>query len=182
MFKPFQIPYQLPISDLPQVIAANNIRETNTFMHWCIYFFTILSQVVGQIFLWKDIGIFLLTIHFTSHLILRGFWNVNGYFSSGWSCIYPEGHCFDLDEGRQRKSGCSWPCPTLWRNVPEMSTSHNLLCGRQCAGAHECIIPSRRHRYLFCEFWNDFSNRQPDLMGCIVTLVALVELLSVMCV
>ena len=39
MFKPFQIPYQLPISDLPQVIAANNIRETNTFMLWCIYFF-----------------------------------------------------------------------------------------------------------------------------------------------
>ena len=33
-----------------------------------------------------------------------GFWNVNGYFSSGWSCIYPKGHCFDLDKGRQRKS------------------------------------------------------------------------------
>ena len=56
---------------------------------------------------WTNISLeghwhFLLTIHFTSHLILRGFWNVNGYFSSGWSCIYPKGHCFD--EGRQRKS------------------------------------------------------------------------------
>ena len=57
---------------------------------------------------WTNISLeghwhFLLTIHFTSHLILRGFWNVNGYFSSGWSCLYPKGHCFDLDEGRQRK-------------------------------------------------------------------------------
>ena len=104
MFKPFQIPYQLTISDLPQVIAANNIRETNTFMLWCIYFF---YNFVSSG--WTNISLeghwhFLLTIHFTSHLILRGFWNVNGYFSSGWSCIYPKGHCFDLDEGRQRKS------------------------------------------------------------------------------
>ena len=36
------------------------------------------------------------------------------------------------------KSGCSWPCPTPWRKVPETSTSHNLLCGRQCAVAHDC--------------------------------------------
>ena len=79
-------------------------------MHCRIFFSSsILSQVVRQISLEKDIGIVLLTIYLTRHtrnLILMGVWNANGYFSSGWTYIYPEGYCFDFDEGRQRKSGC----------------------------------------------------------------------------
>ena len=104
MFKPFQIPYQLPISDLPQVIAANKIRETNTFMHWCIFLLQFCLKWLDKYFFRRTLAFFCSQSTSPATWSWGGFWNVNGYFSSGWSCIYPKGHCFDLDEGRQRKS------------------------------------------------------------------------------
>ena len=61
---------------------------------------------------WTNISLeghwhFLLTIHFTSHLILRGFLECERVLLK-WLVMHISKrtllHCFDLDEGRQRKS------------------------------------------------------------------------------
>ena len=67
MFKPFQIPYQSPISDLPLVINRSLQYERDQKFYALSYICLLLSsQVVGQISLEKDIGMVLLTIHMTS--------------------------------------------------------------------------------------------------------------------
>ena len=148
MFKPFQIPYQLPISDLPQVIAANNIRETNTFMHWCIYFFTILSQVVGQISLKKDIGIVFAHNPLHQPLDLEGVLECERVLLK-WLVMHIS------------KRTLFWSWRREAKEVPETSTSHNLLCGRQCAGAHDCLANKKQKQsqlILTDGFWGYISN------------------------
>ena len=127
MFKPFQIPYQSPISDLPLVINRSKQYQRDQNFYALSYICLLLSShVIGQISLEKDIAIGLLTIHMTRrtrHLILRGGWKRKANWSwPGASQVI--GHIslqkdivLILRRGRQRNSGCSWPRP--WRNVPE---------------------------------------------------------------
>ena len=78
MFKPFQIPYQSPISDLSLVINRSIQYQKDQNFYALLYICLLLSsQVVGQISPQKNIAIGLLTIHMsrrTRHLILRGGW------------------------------------------------------------------------------------------------------------
>ena len=76
--KPFQIPYQSPISDLSLVINRSKQYQKDQNFYALLYICLLLSsQVVGQISPQKNIAIGLLTIHMswrTRHLILRGGW------------------------------------------------------------------------------------------------------------
>ena len=75
---PFQTPYQSPTSDLPKVINLSIQYQINQNFYALSYIFLqLLAQMVWQIFLEKDIGMVLPTIHmtrWTRHLILRGGW------------------------------------------------------------------------------------------------------------
>ena len=64
MFKPFQIPYQSPISDLSLVINRSIQYQKDQNFYAMLYICLLLSsQVVGQISPQKNIAIGLLTIH-----------------------------------------------------------------------------------------------------------------------
>ena len=39
------------------------------------------------------------------------------------------------------------------KEVPETSTSHNLLCGRQCAGARDCLANKKTETILAHSHW-----------------------------
>ena len=147
MFKPFQIPYQLPISDLPQVIAANNIRETKTFMHWRIFFYNFVSSGWTNISLeghW----------HFFAHNPLHQPLDLEGVLEC-------ERVLLKRLVMQISKRTLFWSWRREAKEVPETSTSHNLLCGRQCAGAHDCLANKKQKQsqlILTDGFWGYISN------------------------
>ena len=147
MFKPFQIPYQLPISDLPQVIAANKIRETNTFMHWCIFLLQFCLK-------WLDKYLFRRTLAFFAHNPLHQPLDLEGVLECErvllkWLVMHIS------------KRTLFWSWRREAKEVPETSTSHNLLCSRQCAGAHDCLANKKQKQsqlILTDGFWGWISN------------------------
>ena len=90
------------------------------------------------------------------------------FVSSGWTNISLEGHWhffahnplhqpLDLEGVLEcervllkwlvmhiSKRTLFWSWRREAKEVPETSTSHNLLCGRQCAGARDCLANKKR--------------------------------------
>ena len=90
--------------------------------------------------------------------------------------IYQEGHCFDLDEGRQRKSGC---CLTVSDSVKKCQQviTYCVVTSVQVPMNASSLQGGTDTFFVNFEMISQIAN----LIGCIVTLVALVGLLSVVC-
>ena len=107
MFKPFQIPYQSPISDLSLVINRSIQYQKDQNFYALLYICLLLSSQSG----WANISSeehchwFAHNPHVQADQALdlvggleeEGELVLTGCLSSDWAYIAPEGHCFDLD-------------------------------------------------------------------------------------
>ena len=108
MFKPFQIPYQSPISDLSLVShkSQHTISERPKLLCTVVYLFTIVvSSGWANISSEEHCHWFAHNPHVQADQALdleggleeEGELVLTGCLSSDWAYIAPEGHCFDLD-------------------------------------------------------------------------------------